>query len=56
MIIIKIVHVAMHLKPGEQSCLKVPLIDQDAALSYIKLETNFSHQQLREGIKSYEIG
>lgn len=36
MIIIKITQVAMQPKPGEPSCLKVLLIDQDPALNYIK--------------------
>ena len=56
MIIIKITQVEMRPKPGGLSCFKVLLIDQDAALNYIRRQTNFSHQQLRKGIKSHEIG
>ena len=56
MIIIKITHVAMHPKPGELSYLKVPLIDQDSVLNYIKQQTNSCGKLLRKGIKSYDIG
>ena len=42
MIIIKITQVEMHPKPGERSCLKVLLIDQDFALNYIRRQPNYN--------------